>query len=157
MERTRSRNAAFGCIMMSKWRGGAMRCPELTVAKRKKNGQSGGRTHKISVRHEPAASCPYPLPAHRNLSMKTARLLLAALSLATLAACGTESITEPATRAPGSARQELTPSTPEATTSGDTGPGQSCNGIISVTTDPSGVTVETCLSVDRGPFVGSGG
>ena len=91
--------------------------------------------------------------------MKTARILLAALTLATLAACGTESLTGPA--APGAARFETTPapSTEEGdTVSGDgETPVQVCNGTVVVTTDASGNTVTTCVASDRGPQLGSGG
>lgn len=84
--------------------------------------------------------------------MKTARLFFAVLSLATLAACGTDSIT-----APDAARQGRTPAPPTATTSNDVGlpvmPPEASTGII---TDPSGVTVETCVTTGRGPLAGSG-
>jgi predicted small lipoprotein YifL len=88
--------------------------------------------------------------------MKTARILLAALTLATLAACGTESLTGPAV--PGAARFETTPA-PEngdtVNTDGDTGV-RTCSGTVVVTTDASGNTITTCIVSDRGPQIGSG-
>lgn len=87
--------------------------------------------------------------------MKTPRILLAVLTLATLAACGTESVTGPAV--PGAARFETTTAESEDTISadGDT-EAQTCSGTIVVTTDASGNKVETCVVSDRGPQVGSG-
>lgn len=79
--------------------------------------------------------------------MKTARLLLATLSLATLAACGTESITEPTRIAP--------PRAPAA--NGEAPPPPPCNGTIVVTTDSDGRTTQTCVLPQPGPLVGSGG
>lgn len=89
--------------------------------------------------------------------MKTARILLAALTLATLAACGTESLTGPAV--PGAARFETTPAPEgEATVNGDGDTGvRACSGTVVVTTDSSGNTVTTCVTSDRGPQLGSGG
>lgn len=89
--------------------------------------------------------------------MKTARILLAALALASLAACGTESITGPAV--PAAARYETTPDgdaddTVSGTPSGDTV--QTCTGTIVTTTDAHGNTVVTCVTLDRGPALGSG-
>lgn len=89
--------------------------------------------------------------------MKTARILLAALTLATLAACGTESLTGPAV--PGAARFETTPAPESEDTvngDGDTGV-RTCSGTVVITTDASGNTVTTCVISDRGPQVGSGG
>jgi predicted small lipoprotein YifL len=81
--------------------------------------------------------------------MKTVRLLLAALSLATLAACGTESITGPG--APD-ARRSVTPADPGTSTTQTT-----CQGTVVVTTDASGNTITTCTTETRGgPVVGSG-
>lgn len=87
--------------------------------------------------------------------MKTARILLAALTLATLAACGTESLTGPAV--PGAARFETTTAGGDDTISadGDTAV-QTCSGTVVTSTDASGNTVETCVVYDRGPQVGSG-
>lgn len=89
--------------------------------------------------------------------MKTARILLAALTLATLAACGTEVPTGPTV--PGAARFETAPATEEdATVSGDgEEPVQTCTGTVVVTTDSSGNTTTECVVYDRGPQVGSGG
>lgn len=91
--------------------------------------------------------------------MKTARILLAALTLATLAACGTESLTGPAV--PGAARFETTPAPDGEDTingdgDGDTGV-RTCSGTVVITTDASGNTVTTCVVTGRGPQVGSGG
>jgi predicted small lipoprotein YifL len=89
--------------------------------------------------------------------MKTARILLAALTLATLAACGTESLTGPAV--PGAARFETTPAPEgEDTINGDGDTWvRTCSGTTVVTTDASGNTVTACVVSDRGPQVGSGG
>lgn len=89
--------------------------------------------------------------------MINVRLLLATLSLTALAACGTESITGPASHAPG-ARRSLDPvvsDTTESTTS--TGDETICEGTVVVTTDSSGNVTTTCTTTDsRGPVVGSG-
>jgi len=90
--------------------------------------------------------------------MKTVRLLLATLSLAALAACGTESITGPGSQAPG-ARRSVVPILPdtvtiESTTS--TGTGSTCQGTLVVTTDASGNVTTTCTTDTRGPTIGSG-
>ncbi|HEX8831938.1 MAG TPA: hypothetical protein VF705_12270 [Longimicrobium sp.] len=78
--------------------------------------------------------------------MKTVRLLLAALSLATLAACG-NTITGPG--AP-EARRDTAPGT--STTQSTT-----CQGTVVVTTDAAGNTIATCTTDTRGgPVVGSG-
>lgn len=90
--------------------------------------------------------------------MKPVRLLLAALSLAALAACGTESITGPG--AP-SARRSVTPADPAASQEGSvqsTTGGTTCDGTVVVTTDPSGNSVVTCETTTKGGgYMGSGG
>lgn len=80
--------------------------------------------------------------------MKTTRLLLATLSLAALAACGTESLTSPS---PENARQQAAPSTGGSSIQ-STG---ACAQVV-VTTDVSGNLVETCATNERGPGMGSG-
>jgi uncharacterized lipoprotein YbaY len=81
--------------------------------------------------------------------MKTVRLLLAALSLATLAACGTESVTGPG--AP-EARRDATPAATGTSTTQST-----CQGTVVLTTDSSGNVIATCTTETRGgPVVGSG-
>ena len=82
--------------------------------------------------------------------MKTARLLLAALSLATLAACGTEPLTG---SSPEKARRAITPGTGGTTTQS----APACAGTLVITIDQYGNAVETCVINDRGPLVGSGG
>jgi predicted small lipoprotein YifL len=90
--------------------------------------------------------------------MKTVRLLLAALSLAALAACGTQSIIGP--EAPG-ARRDVTPVDPATiteTTIQSTPPGTTCEGTVVVTTDAYGNTIVTCQTDTRaGGYMGSGG
>lgn len=97
--------------------------------------------------------------------MKTARILLAVLSLAALSACGNESITAPGALTPGSARHETAPAPGDDTTTDDAGAGTvtegetpPCAGTLVVTTDPSGNTKTTCVTGgDRGGLLGSGG
>ena len=96
--------------------------------------------------------------------MKTARILLAVLSLAALAACGNDSITAPGTMAPGGARHETAPATGDATTTDDSGSGtvteegtSTCDGTVVVSTDPSGNTTTTCVTDEKGGVLGSGG
>ncbi len=88
--------------------------------------------------------------------MKTARILLAAITLATLAACGTESVTGPAV--PGAARHGAAPTTSGATTAAgeDTSLQSNCNGTVVFSVDALGNTVTTCVVNPRGPLVGSG-
>jgi hypothetical protein len=98
--------------------------------------------------------------------MKTARILLAVLSLAALGACGNDSITAPASMAPGGARYETAPATGDDATNDDSGgatvtEGETpppCAGTLVVTTDPSGNVTTTCVtSGDKGGVLGSGG
>jgi hypothetical protein len=96
--------------------------------------------------------------------MKTARILLAVLSLAALAACGNESITAPGTMTPGSARHQTAPAPGNDSTS-ESGSGTatagetpSCTGTIVVTTDSSGNIIYTCVAAPpKGGQLGSGG
>jgi hypothetical protein len=96
--------------------------------------------------------------------MKTARILLAVLSLAALGACGNDPITGPGSMTPGSARHETSPapkddaptdnSGSEAGTTGET----SCTGTVAVTTDSSGNIIYTCVAAPaKGGQYGSGG
>ncbi len=93
--------------------------------------------------------------------MKTVRLLLAAISLATLAACGTQSITAPE----GGAHRDVTPidatiTVPPITPDGTilSTPGTTCEGTVVVTTDANGNVVVTCQTDTRGGgYMGSGG
>ncbi len=97
--------------------------------------------------------------------MKTARILLAVLSLAALSACGNESITAPGDLTPGSARHEAAPAPGDDTTTDDSGSGTAtageippCAGTIVVTTDSSGNVTYTCVTnPPRGGQYGSGG
>jgi hypothetical protein len=97
--------------------------------------------------------------------MKTARILLAVLSLAALGACGNESITAPGSMAPGGARHETAPAPAADTTTDDssggtatTGETPPCAGTLVVTTDPSGNVKTTCVTGgDKGGLLGSGG
>lgn len=84
--------------------------------------------------------------------MKTARLLFAALSLATLAACGAEPITGVS---PENARRKIAPGTNEPTIQ-PTQPAGDCTKIV-LSVDSNGNTVETCEIPERGPLGGSGG
>jgi hypothetical protein len=89
--------------------------------------------------------------------MKTVRLLLAALSLATLTACGTETITGPV--AP-SARHDVLPGDPtEPEEPFIQSGGTTCDGTLVVTTDASGNTIVTCeaATTKGGGYMGSGG
>jgi len=96
--------------------------------------------------------------------MKTARILLAVLSLAALGACGNDP-TAPSVLTPGSARHETAPAPgDDATTdntssgTGSTGETPSCSGTIVVTTDSVGNIVYTCVATPpRGGQYGSGG
>lgn len=96
--------------------------------------------------------------------MKTARILLAVLSLAALGACGNDP-TAPSSLAPGSARHETAPApgddaATDNTSSGTATAGEtpSCSGTIVVSTDSSGNIVYTCVTTPpRGGQFGSGG
>ena len=97
--------------------------------------------------------------------MKTARILLAVLSLAALGACGNDSITAPGSMAPGDPRYETAPAPGNDATTDDSG-GETvtneepptCAGTIVVTTDASGNVTYTCVtSPPRGGQYGSGG
>ncbi|HEX8450676.1 MAG TPA: hypothetical protein VF647_01200 [Longimicrobium sp.] len=96
--------------------------------------------------------------------MKTARILLAVISLAALAACGNESIT--GSPAPGAVRHDTAPATVNDDTTGDSGadaitedtPPPPCAGTIVITTDASGNITYTCVTTPpRGGQYGSGG
>ncbi|HEX8211835.1 MAG TPA: hypothetical protein VF584_16790 [Longimicrobium sp.] len=96
--------------------------------------------------------------------MKTARILLAVLSLAALAACGNDSIT--GSLAPGGPRHDTAPETGDAGTTEDSDDGTvseetpppPCPGTVVVTTDPSGNVTTTCVAGDgKGGVLGSGG
>jgi hypothetical protein len=95
--------------------------------------------------------------------MKTARILLAVLSLAALAACGNDSIT--GSPAPGGVRHDTAPATVSNDTTEDSGgsiteetPPPPCPGTVVITTDPSGNVTTTCVTGDgRGGVLGSGG
>ena len=78
--------------------------------------------------------------------MKTARLVLTALALATLAACGTGSITGPS---PENAHKAVAPA--------DTGVPTTTNSTCSDTVEPDGTITRTCTEDGRGPYGGSGG
>ena len=92
--------------------------------------------------------------------MKTARILLAVLSLA---ACGNDSIT--GSPAPGAVRHDIAPATVSNDTTEDSGgsiteetPPPPCPGTVVITTDPSGNVTTTCVTGDgRGGVLGSGG
>lgn len=96
--------------------------------------------------------------------MKTARIILAVLSLAALGACGNDSIT--GSMAPGGARHETAPATEDggtidgstdATLSGD-GTTDVCDGTLVQTVDSSGNVITTCVTDDeKGGQYGSGG
>lgn len=91
--------------------------------------------------------------------MKTVRLLLATLSLAALAACGTDTITGPGSRAPGARHNEapILSDTAAIQSPTSTGSATECEGTVVVTTDSSGNVVSTCTTAEtRGPVVGSG-
>ncbi|HEX8361374.1 MAG TPA: hypothetical protein VF613_14770 [Longimicrobium sp.] len=83
--------------------------------------------------------------------MKTVRLLLAALSLATLAACGTQSVTGPDA---GARRGVTTTTAPSTGTTIQSATSTTCEGTLVVSTDASGAAITTCTA--RGPVVGSG-
>ena len=96
--------------------------------------------------------------------MKTARILLAVLSLAALAACGNDSIT--GSLAPGGVRHDTAPATGNGETTEDSSAGSitedspppPCSGTIVVTTDASGNVTYTCVTTPpRGGQYGSGG
>ena len=89
--------------------------------------------------------------------MKTARLLLACLSLAALTACGSESITAPAAPVDGGAAREVfrSPGTlgvDTTTTSTILG----CVGTLTTRISESGETIIECILDGRGPMLGSG-
>lgn len=96
--------------------------------------------------------------------MKTARILLAVLSLAALGACGNDP-TAPGALTPGSARHETAPAPGDGATTDNTSSGTgaagetpSCAGTIVVSTDSSGNIVYTCVTTPpRGGQYGSGG
>ncbi|HEX8392155.1 MAG TPA: hypothetical protein VF665_07380 [Longimicrobium sp.] len=96
--------------------------------------------------------------------MKTARILLAVISLAALAACGNDSIT--GSPAPGGVRHDTAPATVSNDSTEDSGAGSiteetpppPCSGTLVVTTDPSGNVTTTCVTGDgKGGLLGSGG
>ncbi len=95
--------------------------------------------------------------------MKTARILLAVLSLAALGACGNDSITAPGSTAPGGARHETAPAPGGDATTDDstgvtvTGAGTTevCDGTLVETTDSSGNVTTICVTDEK--QAGSGG
>jgi uncharacterized lipoprotein len=90
--------------------------------------------------------------------MKTARLLLASLSLAVLSACGSETITSPAA-APGGASRNITAADTTSETNNlenPTGTTLGCAGTVVTVTSPLGVTTLECVTEQRGPTMGSG-
>lgn len=91
--------------------------------------------------------------------MKTARLLLASLSLAVLSACGSETITSPAA-APGGASRNITAADTTSETTNLENPTErtdlGCSGTLVTTTSPLGVTTVECVTEHRGPTMGSG-
>jgi hypothetical protein len=98
--------------------------------------------------------------------MKTARILLAVISLAALAACGNDSITAPGSMAPGGARHETAPAPGDDATIDDSigggvtseGPPSVCDGTVVTTTDSSGNVTTTCVTAaEKGGTYGSGG
>jgi uncharacterized lipoprotein len=90
--------------------------------------------------------------------MKTARLLLASLSLAVLSACGSETITSPAA-SPGGASRNITAADTTSETNNlenPTGTTLGCAGTVVTVTSPLGVTTLECVTEQRGPTLGSG-
>ena len=81
--------------------------------------------------------------------MKTARFLLACAAASVLAACGSDTITSPATTTPARPHADIAP--------GDSGESQSSTGCIKIIViNADGTTSEQCLYEGSG-MIGSGG
>ncbi|HYW06872.1 MAG TPA: hypothetical protein VE913_07950 [Longimicrobium sp.] len=91
--------------------------------------------------------------------MKTARLLLASLSLAVLTACGSETITSPSAAPSGASRNITGGDTTTETNNVDSSDGGfdiGCAGTLVTVTSPTGVVTVECVTEQRGPTMGSG-
>jgi hypothetical protein len=91
--------------------------------------------------------------------MKTARLLLASLSLAVLTACGSETITSPSAAPGGASRNTTGDDTTTETNNVDTSGGGldiGCAGTLVQVTSPLGIITVECVTEQRGPMLGSG-